>query len=301
MLVYLAGEREISTNAEGAASMWSVHVKRRLFSYYYHGALTGNRPSHHVLRAKDIGNDLFLDSGAFTAFTKNVVITPEQYAGYIHQTAGVWTVHSCLDAIGDAAGSYRNLRALEDLGCAVQPVFHCREDVSWLVKYLDAGYDYIFLGGMVPETTRWLTGWLDWLWGDYLTNKDGTPRVKVHGFGLTDQQLMFRYPWFSVDSSSWLMTGVFGTCVFLTGNGLRKVVFSDNSPERKKVDGWHYATLPAQLKKEVDTWLVEFGVTAEQLATHYSYRDVVNAATYTRMEPLGAKTFIRRQEGLFDA
>lgn len=242
-----------------------------------------------------------MDSGAFTAFTKNVVITPAQYADYIKSTDDLWSVKSCLDAIGDAAGSYQNLKELEQLGVQVQPVFHCREDVSWLVKYLDEGYDYIFLGGMVPETTAWLLGWLDWLWGDYLTNKDGTARVKVHGFGLTDQKLMFRYPWHSVDSSSWLMTGVFGTCVFMTPGGLRKVVFSENSPERKKVDGWHYATMPMTWRRCVDEWLVEFGVTAEQLATHYSYRDVINAATYTRMENLGVKKFRRRQEGLFDA
>ena len=301
MRVYLAGEREAEDRV-GQPLPWTQHVRRRLYSYYYHGHITGGVPSGDLRFVYKQGVDLFLDSGAFTGFTKGVDLSVDSYAAYIHEHGHMFTCISSLDDTHkNEKLSYDNLKALESLGCKVQPVFHTREDPRWLVKYIDEGYDYIFIGGMVPETTQWLMQWLDDLFHRYLTNSDGTPRVKLHGFGLTDQRLMFRYPWYSVDSTSWLMTGIFGACVFLTDNGLRKVVFSEDSPQAKKYNGWHYYRLTLPQRKQVDEWLEQYGVTAEECARHYSYRDAVNAAVFQDMERLGATRFVKQQQGLFDA
>ena len=299
MKVYLAGGRESLEKSTGELSLWSRYVKRRLFSYYYHGATTGNEPSKDLLTSSSRSLDLFLDSGAFTAFTKGVDISVDYYAEFITAHGDRFTCISNLDDTSkNEKKSYDNQKALESLGCRVQPVFHTREDPKWLVKYIDEGYDYIFLGGMVPETTGWLMNWLDDLFDRYLTNSDGTARVKLHGFGLTDQQLMFRYPWYSVDSTSWLMTSVFGACVFWTPAGLRKVVFSEQSPQAKKFDGWHYKTMPRAHQQQVDAWLEEYGVTAQQCSEHYSFREAVNAAVYQAMEDHGTITFKKKTMGV---
>lgn len=304
MKVYLASEFGSSVGTSGDAGKGGSsgeiqhHMKRRLLSYWYHHK--GDEPSEEVVIAKKTyGLDLFLDSGAFTAFTKKVVILPKDYAAYVHKAKQYFTVISSLDAIGDAVESYRIFRELQALGCDVAPVFHAREDLSWLVKYLDEGHPYILIGGMVPETSKWLLGWLDHLFEHYLTNRDGTPRVKLHGFGLTDQRLMFRYPWHSVDSASWIFTGVFGGCVFLTPAGLRKVTFTRESPNAKKIDAPHYDNLAPIHRREVDGWLEEYGFTAEQCRDGQIFRHTVNAITFTRMEALGTKTFHADYEGLF--
>ncbi len=301
MKVYLAGERESIEKATGEPAKWSKHVKRRLFSYYYHGYVRGNTPSKDLLALAKRSLDLFLDSGAFTAYTQKVSIGIDKFAEFINATNDIWSCVSNLDDTNkNEKQSYDNQKALESLGCKVQPVFHTREDSKWLKKYIDEGYNYIFIGGMVPETTKWLLPWLDDLWDKYLTNPDGTARVKVHGFGLTDQKLMFRYPWYSVDSTSWLMTGVFGSCAFTTSSGVIKVVFSQDSPSKKKMNGWHYSTMPPIFKKEVDKLLEKYDITPQQLSEHYSYRDAINAATYQEMELLGVTTFKKRDRGLFD-
>ena len=305
MKVYLAGERNIwkseKSDIRQRAEGWSKNVKRRLFSYYYH-KMPNNGVSFDVTESYKLGLDLFLDSGAYTAFTQDVNITIDAYSSWINKHGNLFTTRSNLDDTNkNEQLSYDNLKALETLGCIVQPVFHAREDPCWLVKYLDEGYSYIFIGGMVPETTQWLMSWLDEIFSKYLSNKDGTPRVKLHGFGLTDQKLMFRYPWYSVDSTSWLMTGNFGSCTFLdksTGK-LVKVVMSSDSPEARKWKGWHYTNLTPDQKEVVDEWLVPYGVTAAQCATHYSFRDVVNAGTYQQLESMGASKFVIEQEGLF--
>jgi hypothetical protein len=316
MKIYLAGER--SATAEGTrielagqdvAAIWTKHVKRRLFSFYYHGfsaskTIIGETGlSLDIERGVQTGLDLFLDSGAYTAFTKKTPIPLREYAEYVRRHKAIWTTCSSLDAIGSgeaaAKRSYDNLKELEKYGAKVQPVFHVREPDRWLQRYIDEGYDYIFIGGMVPETTRWLMVRLDQLWGDILTNPDGTAKVRTHGFGLTDQQLMFRYPWHSVDSTSWLMTGIFGACMFRNGRKLSKVVFSEESPQARKWKGWHYKNLPDPQRDVVDGWIKPYGVTPEQLGSHYSYRDVVNAAVFQGLEDMGATHFHPPQQMLF--
>lgn len=312
MKMYLAGERQATdlgtrnTLIAGASSVWTKNVKRRLFSFYYHG-FAGHRIiqgkmglSIDVEEAIERGWDLFLDSGAFTAFTKGAEIPLREYAIYLRKNQQHYHALSSMDAIGGTEEkNYDNFTKLRSVGCNVRPVYHVRENPRWLQRYIDEGHDYVFVGGMVPETTGWLMERLDGLWERYLTNPDGTPRVKIHGFGLTDQKLMFRYPWYSIDSTSWLMTGIFGACLFRVGDRLRKVVFSHESPEARKYKGWHYTNLPAEGKRQVDAWLEPYGVTAEQLASHYSYRDVVNAAVFQGLEDLGATRFEVRQRTLF--
>lgn len=287
MKVYLAGEQ-----FEGVKDK----VKRRLFSYWYN-----QNNANDVLEAQEAGvTDCFLDSGAFTAFTKGVEISPKIYAKYIHDHGHLFTVCSSLDAIGDPAKSYALLKELEGHGVTVSPVYHAREDILWLEKYLSEGYPYIFIGGMVPETTQWLKMWLDDLFAGPLTNEDGTATCKLHGFGLTDQQLMFRYPWHSVDSTSWLFTGAFGGCLFYRDKRAVKVVFSLDSPTAKKLNAPHYSNLSNIERRHIDVWLEEMGVTAEQCAESYRYRNVINADSFQRMEVDGATEFIKQEQGLFE-
>jgi hypothetical protein len=168
------------------------------------------------------------------------------------------------------------------------PVFHYQDDIRYLKKMLD-NYPFIALGGLVGSHRYRLQIWLDGIWYKHLSHKDGTPRVKVHGFGLTDFDLMKRYPWFSIDSSSWLLAGSFGGCVFYEKGRLFKIVFSADNPARRDFDGRHYDRLNAIEKLEVDKWLKPHGVTAQQCASHFRFRHLVNAATYQNLETIGIK------------
>jgi hypothetical protein len=288
MKYYFAGERVLTREAaitQGGGHLGAhKYIQNRLLSYYYHGFLDpANVPTVEARESADMGWDMFLDSGAFTAYTKKKEITPERFAEYIHNSGDMWHVVASLDAIGDAEQSWRNLELLEELGCAVCPVFHADEPWYFLDRMVER-YEYVFLGGMVGSTRAKLQAWLDKCWGEHLVNQDGTAKCKVHGFGLTDMVLTQRYPWHSIDSSSWLMTGVFGSCMFWTATGPRKVTFSDEAPDKRKRNSWHYFNLPPQQQRIVDEWLDACGVTAEQCAVHYSYRDTVNAKFYSELQ-----------------
>jgi hypothetical protein len=236
--------------------------------------------------ARDAGMDLFLDSGAYTAFKQDVIIELEKYAAYINEHGSIFSVRANLDVIGDTGPkSWDNLKALQSLGCDVLPVFHQRDEIIYLQRMLD-NYQFIALGGLVGASRNELRNWLDEIWGKYLIKDDGTPRLAVHGFGLTDQVLIQRYPWASVDSSAWLFTSMMGGCLFRRGNEFIKINFSD-----KKPDAAHYSRLPRAMRIEVDKLIAEHGVTVEQLASHYSFRHLVNAKTYQEMELLAVPTF----------
>ena len=256
MKVYLAGERSfkgatptVSRPGEeaGAGLLARPPVRRRLVSYHYHGFSgypfqrdpeTGL--SAAIVEAKRFGCDLLLDSGAYTVSKRHTHIPPWEFAEYVELTQSTWTAVSSLDTIGRgekaARSSYDMFTWLRRHGAKVQPVWHVREPERWLLRYLDEGHDYIFIGGMVGERTPWLKGKLDTVWTNHLTDLDGLPKVKVHGFGLTNRELLFRYPWYSVDSASWLKDGINGSCLLRNPetSELRKYFFDEQSWSKQK-------------------------------------------------------------------
>lgn len=155
--------------------------------------------------------ELFLDSGAFSAWTQKTEVNIDDYIAFIKKHEKYIAVYSNLDDILDPAITWKNQRTMERAGLKPVPVFHYGEDIKYLKKYLDGDYPYLSLGGMVPISTPKLVHWLDRLFGHYLTDDNGMPKVKVHGFGLTALRLMLRYPWYSVDSTAWVVIGRMGS------------------------------------------------------------------------------------------
>jgi hypothetical protein len=153
---------------------------------------------------------------------------------------------------------------MEKNGLKPLPVFHYGEDIEWLQLILSKKYDYICLGGMVK--TPKVIFWLDDIWNNYLTDKDGMPLCKVHGFGQTSLKLMLRYPWFSVDSTSWVITGRLGGIYipqrknnyWIYDENSWKIAVSNKSPNRKEA-GKHFDTLTKWEKQIVLQYLEEKG------------------------------------------
>lgn len=165
---------------------------------------------------KQCSVELFIDSGAFSAFTQGVKIDLDEYIAFIKQYKDIISVYANLDVIGDAAGTLANQKQMEKAGLKPLPCFHYGEPVKYLQYYLER-HDYIALGGMAAGPSGATLSstdkgkWLDILFSKYICDEDGMPRVKVHGFGLTSLKLMLRYPWYSVDSTSWVVTGRMGS------------------------------------------------------------------------------------------
>lgn len=216
-----------------------------------------------------------MDSGAFSAFTQRAVLSLNRYSMWLQKYQKYLTHYAVLDVIGDAAGTWINQQRMEkEFGLRPVPCYHYGEPESYLVKYLDK-YDYIALGGMVPIETDKLQAWLDFLWERYLTGTTGRPRVRVHGFGMTTFSLMKRYPWYSVDSSSWLMGGRAGTALFPIAGAPTALGCSEKSFGPGTV-----AALGHYQKSALATYVRSLGTTLEELETSYVARNLVTLATY---------------------
>jgi hypothetical protein len=254
-------------------------------------------------RAMTHASRFFLDSGAFTAFTKGAVIDIENYTRFIEANRERITVASSLDAIGDAEGSYRNLKRAEELGAKVIPVFHCREDFDWLRRYLDEGYEYIALGGMVPEVKAWIAKWLEQVWG-LLVDDEGRARVKVHGFGMTILDFMEKYPWHSVDSTSWTYGGRFGAMLVLWPTGRNSWVYTgDQHTSRKQWREAHLEVMSKPVRDYVLEWAYKVsGLTYEKLRADTSAISQHNIKAFQHWATT-RPTDVRYlpHEGLFDA
>jgi len=207
--------------------------------------------------------NLFLDSGAYSAWSQNAEINIHEYIAFIKKNIKYIDVYANLDVISSdkisvekaAAGTLKNQRIMEKAGLTPLPCYHFGEPLKYLKLYLKE-HDYIALGGMVPISNKDLKPWLDDLFLKHLCDKKGMPKVKVHGFGMTSLSLMLRYPWWSVDSTSWVVTGRMGGILIprktngkydYNKNPL-KIAVSAKSPATKKLEA-HYNTFsPVQQK-----------------------------------------------------
>ena len=116
-----------------------------------------------------------------------------------------------LDIIYNAEESWENQKYMEENGLRPIPVFHYGEDFKWLRKYVD-NYDYIGIGGVAGGIT--LQQFVVSLGNrafEYIAKAN--PRIKVHGFAVTSYNLMRRYSWNSVDSTTWLKHAAYGNVI----------------------------------------------------------------------------------------
>lgn len=242
-----------------------------LESYHYIGA------QRYIDQMRADNASVFLDSGAFSAYTLGIDIDLPTYCEYIKRNKDLWRVEdgvmmaSVLDGIGDPLKTWQNQMHMEQLGAKPLPCFHAGEDERYLEHYVK-NYEYITLGGMVGSSSKQLCVWLDRMWERYLTDGSGRPRLKVHGFGITAIPIMERYPWYSVDSSSWIQSAAFGSVITPEWGPLS---VSSKSPSRHDA-GQHATTLTAIEQDMVLQMLEQQGFTYERLSTVYESRAAYN-------------------------
>ena len=249
-----------------------------LESYHY----VGKQRFVDEMRAS--GGKVFLDSGAFSAKSLGVDIDINGYCDYIIRNRDILRVEdgvvmaSVLDGIGDPLLTWQNQLYMEQRGATPLPCFHFGEDERYLEWYVER-YPYITIGGMVRTSAEDVMQWLDRIWNRYLLDGSGRPRLKVHAFGVTTISLMERYPWHSVDSSSWIQAASFGS-IYTVEHG--PVAVSALSPSRHEANR-HLSTLPEVVRQHIEQQLADEGFNYERLSTVYQSRAAFNMLGYMKL------------------
>lgn len=148
--------------------------------------------------------EVFIDSGAFSAENSGKEIAIDDYCRFLVETGA--TTYAGLDVIGNAAKTRENVEyMIREYDLDPIPTFHMGSNLEDLKELVHGQYSYIALGGLVFSSN--VIHHCDRVWHYILTHN---PKLRVHGFGLTNIELMKRYPWYSVDSSSFKSCKRFG-------------------------------------------------------------------------------------------
>jgi len=198
----------------------------------------------------------------------------EDYIKFLQENKDKLTTYSNLDVINNPSLTWQNQKILESNGLHPIPVFHLGCNEKWLHKYVD-NYDYIAIGGLIPNPTSVLIPWLDKTFRNCLLDEKGFPRVKVHGFACTSMPLMIKFPWYSVDSATSRKLAMYGWIVLPEyGSGDLKTVriSSRDIPLKNR---W----TPGYLK-EFEKQANAMGTTLEELSTNGILRVIWNYTMY---------------------
>lgn len=173
---------------------------------------------------------LFIDSGAYTAYTKGVFIDTDDYIAYLNDLTGKLTIFAQLDTI---PGKYRQPKTREDIINApkkswenylymrerlkepekLMPIFHQGEKYEWLhnmLEWTDENGKHIPYIGISPAMD--VPGMESFLTNSFrIIAESSNPNVKTHAFGITQEKILERYPYTSADSTSWKLKSAMGS------------------------------------------------------------------------------------------
>lgn len=182
-----------------------MSVKNILQSYYW---LKGS--NDEITRASKKFN-IFLDSGGYTARKQGIDINVEEYGLFLDLHKDKLFTAANLDVM-DLDMALANQRHLEQY-YPVLPVYHFSEYKNGkqdLLEEFCKTHEYIAIGGMAGmnvERTA-LKNFLNSCFKVTIKYK-----TKVHGFGITASKYLMDYPFYSVDSTTWLSGGRYGQVV----------------------------------------------------------------------------------------
>lgn len=197
--------------------------------------------SYHSLKPKEpsSGFTLLLDSGGFVARTKGIPIDVKEYARYIRKHKVTMAFE--LDTNNLAETLYNRQYLMTETEAKIIPVYHYSDyqtkDYKMLFEFMDK-FDYISIGGVAGEG---LGDKEERLLYDFVFSNT-RDKVRVHGLGITALPILKRYPFYSVDSTSWLSAARFGN--------FRSIRDENHEEWRRK--NRHYL---ANTDQEVQHWL----------------------------------------------
>jgi hypothetical protein len=134
-----------------------------------------------------------LDSGAYSAWKSGVRIDIDALCEEARNPE--WHEVVSLDVIGDCKASCENALYMKAQGLQVMPVFHYGDDWAYLDLYCRE-FDRVGLSCRFGEPLSRSYAWLDQCF------TRGYPK-KFHSFGWVERKMLWRFPFYSADTTSW--------------------------------------------------------------------------------------------------
>lgn len=214
------------------------------------------------------------------------------YCKFIKKRGKDFDFYVNFDYVKHSPTIYEMQQQLQRAGIRPVPVFHGDDGFDWLKRYIDDGHKLIMIGidAMFRHNQRQQKPYYDQVFN--LLDK---AKVKAHGLAVTGA-LMFAYPWYSVDSTSWIKCASYGQIVsFSPQSGLiRYVHISSRGTKKKGSAGSVSKSVVAQMKETVEAQGFDFDLMRE---SDYE-RGVYNAYCFSNVDKFTKKAALSRWEVL---
>lgn len=240
---------------------------------------------------------LFVDSGAYSAYTLGKEIDVDDYINFINETGEWCTVYAQVDKIPQVIGrepteeelaaapaqSWENYlymikKVKPEYRDKIMPVFHFEEDTKWLHQMLNYTHEdgshikYIGLAVSTVDTAAIRFAWLQMAF-DIIKNSPN-PDVMTHAFGCTALDVLEKFPLTSADSTTWVQAAAYGNVI--VDNKVYMV------SERRLKDNGNILNKSQIVKDALDAKLQEMGFTLEQAVEDYNVRQQINIMSMKR-------------------
>lgn len=242
---------------------------------------------------------IFVDSGAWTAYTKGITIDIDDYISFINEIGDWVEIFAELDKLPGALGK---TTTYEDIQIAaeeswnnylyminnvdpkfqhkIMPVFHHEEEFYFLERMLDYVFpdgskiEYIGLGAVADiKNKQRRRKWFDKCFE--LIRSSNNPDVKVHAFGMTSIDLLNCIPFYSADSTSWIMNCINGN-IWLEGKSI--YIGEDMSGNNSFYD------ITDNILSLVVSRAKEYNLSLDQLRSDYISRSLFNIHEFKRWQ-----------------
>lgn len=187
----------------------------------------------------------FLDSWAYWARTRWKTLDVIKYWEYLKSNLKYLDLYANLDDKNSEEKTMSNLKYLESIWLKPLPVWHVNGWNYDLLRQLLDKYDYIAIW--------WITGDRDnnannfkkifKLAFGYWRNSSWNYIKKYHWFWVTDVNVLIDYPWYSVDSTSWLAACKYWEIHLLINWRIKKVQYKKTN---ELIKYWKY--IPKEFK-----------------------------------------------------
>ena len=233
-------------------------------------------------------NKVFIDSGAYSAWSKNKPIDVDDYIKFINENTDKFTLFASVDDIPgelrrkptlweqreSPAKSWHNYLYMREQvkdKDKLLPVFHIGEDFRHLQNMLDATFNgehipYIGLGGTVGLACTVKEDWYKQCFK--IIQQSSNANVKVHAFGMTNLEILENYPFESADSTTWLMAAINGELCTKYG----RICVSQQVQHKPS----HYNKLPQLIQQQINEQCVLYGTSIEQCMEDQDSRQLYN-------------------------
>ena len=239
-------------------------------------------------RYKDMGwtGKLLIDNGAFTVHRKGGKLDIDKYIEWLNENDKYIDYAIALD---DIPGKWGEVKTSEQVKLSpvrtwenylymltkvkspqkLLPVFHMGENFNYLTSMLNSGLissNYICLSGNKELTNKQREDWYSKCF--YLIKQSNMPTVRVHCLGSATIQNAEKFPFTSMDATSWIMTGANGS--ILTDYG---IIYVSSSGDNLKD---YVYNLPSDAVQKIIDYCKKYDMSLSDITQDYRARMLMN-------------------------